>query len=245
MFKGFRRAWKSYWCKTRLRKMQWEWLPSQPVSLALSASTGQAGMAVALEPTAAYPRLRLPQKSLSGSRPTRPLYTGEEDRAAADIPTRPAAQSRSANSVGATSPLRVGVGWHPGIARRHSPNEDSVLTLQGVCSYQDQLVPFGLFVVADGMGGHEGGMEASRIATRGMMHTVLQTIMMGSDLSDEYLMDILIGGVEWANMAIYQRGQELGHDMGTTLTAVLVLDMKVYVVNVGATHTSTCTYTYT
>jgi serine/threonine protein phosphatase PrpC len=106
-----------------------------------------------------------------------------------------------------------------------------------MCTYQNRLVPFSLCVVADGMGGYEGGLEAARVATRGMMHTVLQTIMMGDELSDEYLVDVLIGGVEWGNMAIHQRVRERGKDMGTTLTAALMVDEKLYVVNVGDSRT--------
>jgi serine/threonine protein phosphatase PrpC len=129
------------------------------------------------------------------------------------------------------------VGWDAGIVRRHKPNEDSMVVLQATCTYQGQLVPFGLFVIADGMGGHECGQEASRLAVQNMMHTVLQNIVMGRDLSDEFLADMLIGGVEWANLAIYHRDQIENKDMGTTLTAALVVGTKAYIVNVGDSRT--------
>jgi serine/threonine protein phosphatase PrpC len=134
-------------------------------------------------------------------------------------------------------PLRVGVGWHPGVTRRHYPNEDSIVVLQGSYTYQNQLLPFGLFVVADGMGGHEDGQVASRMAMQTLSHTVLQNIIMGKELSDEFFTDMLVGGVEWANMAIYERGKADGVDMGTTLTAVLVINMRAYIVNVGDSRT--------
>jgi serine/threonine protein phosphatase PrpC len=133
--------------------------------------------------------------------------------------------------------MEVGVGWHAGITRKSNPNEDSLVVLQGTCTYHGQLVPFGLFVVADGMGGHDCGQEASRIAMQSMMHTVLQNIVMSNELTEEFLTDMLVGGVEWANQAIYQRAREWGKDMGTTLTAALVVGTKAYVVNVGDSRT--------
>lgn len=134
-------------------------------------------------------------------------------------------------------PLRVGVGWHPGFTRMRRPNEDSVVVLQGTCTYLGKLMPFGLFVVADGMGGHACGEEASRLAMQSMMHTVMQSIVMGHELSDEFLTDMLIGGVDWANQAVNERARILGKDMGTTLTAALVVGTRVYVVNVGDSRT--------
>lgn len=187
----------------------------------------------------ALPRLRLPQRPWPVSH-TADEFLVQGDQALADFPTSPATfEDPRTDDVPPSSrlPSQFGVGWDRGIVRRDSPNEDGVVTLQGVCSYQNRLVPFSLFVIADGMGGHEGGQEAAHIATRGMMHTVLQTIMMGNELSEEYIMDILVGGVEWANMAIFQRAQELSIDMGTTITAALLLDRKAYIINVGDSRT--------
>ena len=60
--------------------------------------------------------------------------------------------------------LVVGSCSDPGITRRNRPNEDSILTIYGPCSGPDRSLPVGLFVVADGMGGHASGQEASRLA---------------------------------------------------------------------------------
>src|SRR5689334_15453990 len=85
-------------------------------------------------------------------------------------------------------PLDIGVGWHSGLVRCNQPNEDSLAAFQGICTYQGQLLPYGLFVVADGMGGHDCGLEASRIALQSMTHTVLQNILMGKGLSSEFFL---------------------------------------------------------
>lgn len=163
-----------------------------------------------------------------------------------DIPTRPVlpplqtpqqTKSTTSRATYPSQPLQVGAGWDPGHARRNHPNEDSMFVLQGMCTYQGQLMPFGLFCIADGMGGHANGKEASRIAIERMMQTILQNIMIGQDLSEEFLTDMLVGGVEWANLAIYHYAQSAQTEMGTTLTAALIIDGKAYVVNVGDSRT--------
>ncbi|GCE31044.1 hypothetical protein KDA_65280 [Dictyobacter alpinus] len=216
------------------------WLPSQHLSLAASAahvSPDTVSMTV--------PRLRLPQRAPQTAQiATLTLPQRRDTVDLAEIPTRPASEPRLSVAPAPAHtanprvlPLQVGVGWHTGLTRSAAPNEDSVVVFQGTYTYQGQLLPFGLFVVADGMGGHDDGLLASQIAMQSMSHTVLQNIIMGREFSDEFFMDMLVGGVEWANMAIYQRGQADGVDMGTTLTAALVINQRAYIVNVGDSRT--------
>src|SRR6266700_6384613 len=64
--------------------------------------------------------------------------------------------------------LRVGSRLDPGIKRKHRPNEDSLFIAQDIMLTASQTQPLALFVVADGMGGHEHGQEASQLATRSL-----------------------------------------------------------------------------
>ncbi|MGH2481567.1 MAG: PP2C family protein-serine/threonine phosphatase, partial [Ktedonobacteraceae bacterium] len=133
--------------------------------------------------------------------------------------------------------LEVGLGWDVGIKRKQQPNEDSVVALQGTCIYNNALLPFSLLVVADGMGGHAAGQDASYLAVQAMSQWVVPHIAGANAMSDELLAELLADGVRQANLAVYQRSQEVGSDMGTTITAALVLDSKAYVVNVGDSRT--------
>jgi serine/threonine protein phosphatase PrpC len=133
--------------------------------------------------------------------------------------------------------VEIGVGWHTGTLRQRRPNEDSLVTLQGTCTNHEQLVPFGLFVVADGMGGHFFGQEASQMAIQSMMRSVLQNILKSEKLHDDACIGILIDGVEQANRTICQYSTEKNKDMGTTLTAALLIDGKAHVINVGDSRT--------
>ena len=89
----------------------------------------------------------------------------------------------------------------------------------------------GLFVVADGMGGHQGGEVASQIAVRSMAGGTHASI-------DEF-----VQAVEASNRAVWDHAVEHPDlkGMGTTLTAIAVLGddrpPKLGVVNVGDSRT--------
>ena len=133
--------------------------------------------------------------------------------------------------------LDVGSDWHVGIRRKDKPNEDSLVAFEGMCLYNAQLLPFGLFIVADGMGGHANGQDASYLAIQTMLQTVLPSIVGSDTLDDKTIVELLAEGTQQANQAVYQRGQEIGADTGTTITAALVLDTTAFVINVGDSRT--------
>ena len=58
----------------------------------------------------------------------------------------------------------VGKGSHIGKKREH--NEDAFFTLECTLKQNGEIMRFGLFIIADGMGGHQAGDLASALATR-------------------------------------------------------------------------------
>jgi serine/threonine protein phosphatase PrpC len=129
----------------------------------------------------------------------------------------------------------AGVGLDPGKKRRGKPNKDFVFVAQGSIAAMQE--PFGLFVVADGMGGHVNGQDASCLATETIVDEVFSQVRAG-------LMDaaswgeLFRHGVEKANAAVYQRNQQLsGFSMGTTVTAAFIVGPEVFVANVGDSRT--------
>lgn len=131
----------------------------------------------------------------------------------------------------------VGIGWDAGIVRRSKPNEDSLVALRSTCTHNGRLLPLDLYVVADGMGGHSHGQEASRLAVQCMMRAVLSNILSSDQVGSEFLIETLVEGVQWANRAVHESSQTNGIDMGTTITSALVLDGTAYIVNVGDSRT--------
>ena len=131
----------------------------------------------------------------------------------------------------------VGIGWDAGIVRRVKPNEDNLVALHSTCTHAGRLLPLDLYVVADGMGGHSHGQEASRMAIQSMIQAVIPDIVSSDHINDDFLVETLVEGVQWANKAVHESSQQSGVEMGTTITAALVFDGTAYIVNVGDSRT--------
>src|SRR6266700_4664139 len=104
--------------------------------------------------------------------------------------------------------LVVGTRTDPGIKRKHKPNEDSLFAMQGARTQNTQPEQFGLFVVADGMGGHANGQDASRLAIQTIINYVLPILSAGGEMHDEGFVKLLSDGVQQANHAVHQNNQE-------------------------------------
>jgi len=133
--------------------------------------------------------------------------------------------------------LAVGYLTDPGIKRKHKPNEDSLFAMQGTGTNTSHSQEYGLFVVADGMGGHANGQNASRMAIQTIIDYMLPHISEKKQLSDEAFANLLRDGVQHANQAVHQRNLEERADMGTTMTAAMVFGSTAYVANVGDSRT--------
>jgi protein phosphatase len=89
----------------------------------------------------------------------------------------------------------------------------------------------GLFVVADGMGGHAAGEVASEMAAR----LVAERFAPVRGMSDDELMAQMVGAIRAANAAIFERTLQ-EHDkrgMGTTATAMALLPRRYLIGHVG------------
>jgi serine/threonine protein phosphatase PrpC len=152
-------------------------------------------------------------------------------------------ESHPANELRSSLPLRqdarnyldIGTGLDAGIKRRGSPNEDSLLAVESITSSVTAPYPSGLFIIADGMGGHGNGQEASQLAIRAMRESILMTLQLG--IEDEALPELLSEAVQSANRSIYKRNQQRHADMGTTTTAALLWGTTAYIANVGDSRT--------
>ncbi|MGI9059702.1 MAG: PP2C family serine/threonine-protein phosphatase [Ktedonobacteraceae bacterium] len=133
--------------------------------------------------------------------------------------------------------LIVGTQSDPGIKRKHKPNEDSIFAAEGMLNSNVQAPAFGLFVVADGMGGHANGQDASRLAIKTIVETLMPRLTSNEPFTDDAFAQLLADGVQQANMAVHQRNLEHRADMGTTMTATLIIGTNAYMANVGDSRT--------
>jgi serine/threonine protein phosphatase PrpC len=132
--------------------------------------------------------------------------------------------------------LVVGIGLDPGIARKDAPNEDNLFAIQAMRAGKNGSHPVGLFIVADGMGGHADGQEASRLAIQ-VISDAIVPVLMRVDADEDSFSDLLKDGVHRANLALYRRNREQPEMMGTTLTAALLVDDQAYIANIGDSRT--------
>jgi protein phosphatase len=113
------------------------------------------------------------------------------------------------------------------IGRHRANNEDSVLFWEPDC--KEELVRKGrLAVVADGMGGYEGGQEASRLAVQ-TVRVVYDRDFQGDPQS------ALVAGLRSAHETIQrfaiQHPKFAG--MGTTCTALAIVEGHLYFAHIG------------
>lgn len=135
----------------------------------------------------------------------------------------------------------MGAGSDPG--KRRKFNEDSILAITGTSAYP--LMPFGLFIVADGMRGYVNGQNASCCAIRAMADYILPRIVRGDIIQPETCSVLLDEAVQLANKAVYQYNTNLHEKEGTdidvgaltTVTAAMVIGSTAYIANVGNSRT--------
>jgi serine/threonine protein phosphatase PrpC len=177
--------------------------------------------------------------------PVQPQPASISDVPTTEMPNRNGSLSPDAETMpfnvqqlqGRNLGLAVITETNPGIKRKHKPNEDSLFAAQGARTHNSQPQQFGLFVVADGMGGHANGQDASRTAIQQIIDFMLPRLATGGDLNDEGYKALLVEGVQQANLAVHQRNLQDHADMGTTMTAALVIGSTAYVANVGDSRT--------
>lgn len=129
------------------------------------------------------------------------------------------------------SQLIVGCGQSVGKQRDH--NEDSLFTFTITLGNGTNSQSFGLYIVADGMGGHQYGEVASNTAIRTVASYFIRKfhpiIADASVTLDESLQEIMQNAVKEAQRAVMKAAP----GSGTTLTAVLVLGQQMTIAHVG------------
>ena len=182
-----------------------------------------------------------PQSNLvdsSTDQPTQPLSKPLAETTAEETPAEKTLRKKAAGdklldqSLLKPPQLIVGIGHSAGMQRDH--NEDALFALTSNLISDETYLPFGLYIVADGMGGHKHGEIASGIAVRAMASHVIHEIYsplisLPPTKSSESVQEVMRKGIQAAHLAILK--QTPGG--GTTLTGVLVLGDQMTIAHVG------------
>lgn len=128
--------------------------------------------------------------------------------------------------------LSYGSAQSIGVERDH--NEDALFVMTGNASGHDAPPDFGLFVVADGMGGHRSGEVASAISVQAVARRLTRETVL--PLMDPHgrddlpaLHDLLREALEEANRTVVEKVP----GGGTTLTAAVLLGEQLTLGHVG------------
>jgi serine/threonine protein phosphatase PrpC len=129
-------------------------------------------------------------------------------------------------------PLRIEVAGQTDVGRKRSHNEDNFAI----------MAEYGLYVVADGMGGHASGEVASKMAVDTLKDFFASTAddpertwPYKMDRQKGYEENRLITGIKLCNLRIYETAQRNAKQrgMGTTLAALFAVEDGIYVAHVG------------
>ena len=135
-----------------------------------------------------------------------------------------------------------------GDVRRSEPNEDSTLVLLLQRVHESLSTPSGVFIVADGLGGHDNGQVASRMTINIIAERLLRDLLAAplttekngepaKTFDEDALVTLFHDTVEEANTALCQKNQLDKTDMGSTITGFMLVGEHAYILNVGDSRT--------
>jgi PPM family protein phosphatase len=120
------------------------------------------------------------------------------------------------------------------VGKQRDHNEDALFTLTTNLISDRRQVPFGLYIIADGMGGHLHGEVASALAVRVMANHVVKNVFMpifslNSAAPENSFQEIMGEGMQKAHEMVRNKAE----GGGTTLTAILILGDQITIAHVG------------
>lgn len=161
----------------------------------------------------------------------RKASTGVETEPIVTAPLSPEVSVRPENVF---YPPQLSFGSAQSNGKQRDHNEDALFALSTILASDNTNIPFGLFIVADGMGGHQHGEVASGVAIRAMASYIIRKLFVPmysthQETPDESLQEILQAGVLEAHQAILKEAA----GGGTTLTTALIVGSQLMISHVG------------
>ena len=197
-----------------------------------STKPAEPGVAVSAPiPTTETPELpKTEAPAVAETKPATPPMPPEPIPSVADGATRPLPPETVISS--SNEHLTFGQATDVGMVRTN--NQDSVFSFLSTGRSVEQRPDFGLFIVADGMGGHHDGekasaMTANLVASYITTHVYLPMLNGENDADRVPITEAMITAAQKANADVIGRIP----DGGTTLSAVAVVGDLAYIIHVG------------
>lgn len=163
-----------------------------------------------------------------------------------EVPDRPVEYTFTGVSDGVTRPLSADAlpeiikgndhavfAQATDVGKVRTNNEDAIFSFIGSVRSADDLSDFGVFIVADGMGGHYDGEKASAMSARSVATYILKNMylpMLAGNFNNELpIVEALEEAVLRANADIVAKVP----DGGTTITIVVMIGDIAYIAHVG------------
>jgi PPM family protein phosphatase len=127
------------------------------------------------------------------------------------------------------------VAWITDQGTARAENEDALFCMQSMLATGSEMIPFGLFVIADGLGGHADGQLASAITARIVAAELIRSVHVSlleeraQDSDSMPISESFFQAIDTANHFIRLRTK----GGGSTVIAVVVLANTAYVAHVG------------
>ena len=153
-----------------------------------------------------------------------------------DLPTEPYTSTSASGSppkmTASRTPYTVGIGNSIGLQRDH--NEDALFAMTTNMVSNNISLPMGLYIVADGMGGHLHGEKASEVAVHAMVSIVLSnlfsfTVDNPNEKHEQPIQELMEKGMRLAHQAILKQAP----GGGSTLTGLLILQDQMTIAHIG------------
>lgn len=110
------------------------------------------------------------------------------------------------------------------VGRARNMNQDSYAVLEDI----------GLYILADGMGGYNGGEIASSLAVEAVKNYI-KTNINSIQLDKDSILKLVKESMEYANKVVYEKSRQDKEleEMGTTLEVCLCMQNKVFIGHIG------------
>lgn len=127
------------------------------------------------------------------------------------------------------------------VGRLREQNQDSFGVAEFIQESEERPFRVGLYVIADGMGGHKGGEFASALSVQSFSGEIIGRIISPlvsvtgerPALNNDAILQAMTKSLQAANDRIYKSRTNRQNDMGTTCVAAVVAGGKAYIVNIG------------